>query len=160
VPVAGEVGEPWATAVPDTAYLAVGWQGMLRELVAGARVARRPPAPSALLDRADLVGVSHHDVDPRTSLSVLAGFLKPGADLLVTQGGDGGLLVHVGAAGPDAVLRYLPTATDRETDPTGAGDTFAGGLMGYLAACGDVGEKNLRQAIVHGTVRNSLGGAG
>ena len=36
--------------------------------------------------RADLVGVSHHDVDPATSLADLARWLKPGADLLVTRG--------------------------------------------------------------------------
>jgi 2-dehydro-3-deoxygluconokinase len=146
VPVAGEIGEPWATAVPDTAYLAVGWQGMLRELVAGALVARRPPATSALLRRADLVGVSHHDVDPRTSLSVLAGFLHPGADLLVTQGGDGGLLIHVGAAGVDEVLRYLPTATDRETDPTGAGDTFLAALLASVLRPAIVGRRRSRRS--------------
>jgi sugar/nucleoside kinase (ribokinase family) len=41
-------------------------------------------------------------------------------------------------------------------DPTGAGDTFAGGLMGYLAATGDADEANLRRAIVHGTVLASF----
>jgi sugar/nucleoside kinase (ribokinase family) len=35
-------------------------------------------------------------------------------------------------------------------DPTGAGDTFAGGVVGYLAKCKSVNEPNLRQAIVHG----------
>lgn len=41
-------------------------------------------------------------------------------------------------------------------DPTGAGDTFAGGLMGHLAATGDLSERNLRQAIVYGTVMASF----
>ena len=146
VPVAGEVGETWATAVPDAAYLSVGWQGMLRELVAGALVVRRRPTPSALLRRADLVGVSHHDVDPRTSLSELAGFIHPGADLLVTQGGDGGLLVHVGTGGPDEVLRYLPTATEREIDPTGAGDTFLAALLASVLRPVIVGRSRSRRS--------------
>ena len=32
-------------------------------------------------------------------------------------------------------------------DPTGAGDTFAGGFMGYLANTGDISEAGIRQAI-------------
>ncbi len=37
-------------------------------------------------------------------------------------------------------------------DPTGAGDSFAGAFMGYLARGGDLGEAALRRAIVHGSV--------
>lgn len=41
-------------------------------------------------------------------------------------------------------------------DPTGAGDTFAGGLVGYLARCGEEGEEALRRAIICGTVMASF----
>ena len=41
-------------------------------------------------------------------------------------------------------------------DPTGAGDTFAGGLMGYLAATGDTSSFNLRRAMVYGTCSASF----
>ncbi len=71
VPVAGEVGDDWAAVIPDRAHLAVAWQGFLRDLVAGKRVTRRPPRPSAILRRADLVGVSHHDVAPETPVTAL-----------------------------------------------------------------------------------------
>jgi len=37
-------------------------------------------------------------------------------------------------------------------DPTGAGDTFAGGFLGYLDACGEVTPRTLRQAMVLGSV--------
>jgi len=37
-------------------------------------------------------------------------------------------------------------------DPTGAGDTFAGGLMGHLARTGDLTLGGLRRAVVHGAV--------
>lgn len=37
-------------------------------------------------------------------------------------------------------------------DPTGAGDTFAGGVMGYLASSGSLSERALRKAIVYGGV--------
>jgi len=36
-------------------------------------------------------------------------------------------------------------------DPTGAGDSFAGGMMGYLAKTNDVSEKNIRKAIIYGS---------
>lgn len=36
-------------------------------------------------------------------------------------------------------------------DPTGAGDSFAGGFMGYLARTGDLSEENLRRAMLYGS---------
>jgi sugar/nucleoside kinase (ribokinase family) len=41
-------------------------------------------------------------------------------------------------------------------DPTGAGDSFAGGFMGYLARHGRVDEESLRRAVVHGSVMGSF----
>ena len=41
-------------------------------------------------------------------------------------------------------------------DPTGAGDSFAGGFMGYLAHTGDVGEQSLRRAVIHGSAMGSF----
>jgi sugar/nucleoside kinase (ribokinase family) len=41
-------------------------------------------------------------------------------------------------------------------DPTGAGDSFAGGFMGYLARTGDVSEMNLRRAMVYGSAMGSF----
>ena len=41
-------------------------------------------------------------------------------------------------------------------DPTGAGDSFAGGFMGYLAGCGDKTDAALRRAMVYGSVMGSF----
>ena len=41
-------------------------------------------------------------------------------------------------------------------DPTGAGDSFAGGLMGYLAKTDDISDKNFRRAIIVGSVMASF----
>jgi len=41
-------------------------------------------------------------------------------------------------------------------DPTGAGDTFAGGLMGYLSKVPKVNEKNLRKAVLYATTLASF----
>lgn len=146
VPVAGEVDDRWAAGIPSAAYVAVGWQGLLRDLVPGRRVDRRAPMSSALLRRADLVGVSHHDVPTGTSLAALAGFLHTGADLAVTEGDRGGLLIHVGDDGPHETLRYLPTATDRAADPTGAGDTFLAALLATVLRPAIVGRSRSRRS--------------
>jgi sugar/nucleoside kinase (ribokinase family) len=42
------------------------------------------------------------------------------------------------------------------SDPTGAGDTFAGGFMGYLARAGQLDDGGLRRAIISGTVMASF----
>ena len=41
-------------------------------------------------------------------------------------------------------------------DPTGAGDSFAGGFIGYLARSGDISEANLRRAVVYGSAMGSF----
>jgi sugar/nucleoside kinase (ribokinase family) len=41
-------------------------------------------------------------------------------------------------------------------DPTGAGDSFAGGFMGYLAGCGGKTDAALRRAMVYGSVMGSF----
>jgi len=158
VPVAGEVGDDWAGLIGDDAIVAVAWQGMLRRLVAGARVERIPPTDRAILRRADLVGISHLDVAPETSLGVLSGFLHRGARLLVTQGGHGGLLVTTGDHGPVEVLRYLSTPTEREVDPTGAGDTFLAALLAVLVRPSVAGSpgRSLARALRFAAAAGSL----
>lgn len=42
------------------------------------------------------------------------------------------------------------------TDPTGAGDSFAGGFIGYLAKTGDHNEAHLREAVIYGAVLASF----
>jgi sugar/nucleoside kinase (ribokinase family) len=41
-------------------------------------------------------------------------------------------------------------------DPTGAGDSFAGGFIGYLAKTGDLSEANMRRAVVYGSAMGSF----
>ncbi len=139
-PVANEVGEAWIEPIPGTAFVALGWQGLLRSLATNALVTRRAPVRSGLLDRADLVALSRHDVEPGTSLRALTALLRPGARLLVTEGGDGGLLATapgansacgtLGSVGTS--LRYAAVPPDREADPTGAGDSFLAALLATI----------------------------
>ena len=41
-------------------------------------------------------------------------------------------------------------------DPTGAGDSFAGGFMGWIARTGDLSEANLRRAVIYGSAMGSF----
>ncbi len=46
--------------------------------------------------------------------------------------------------------------SDSVVDPTGAGDSFAGGFMGFLAECDSVSLWNMKRAVAYGTVTASL----
>jgi sugar/nucleoside kinase (ribokinase family) len=41
-------------------------------------------------------------------------------------------------------------------DPTGAGDTFAGGFIGYLAATDDISFDNMKRAVIYGSAMASF----
>lgn len=45
---------------------------------------------------------------------------------------------------------------DNVVDPTGAGDCFAGGFVGYLASCRHFDDANMRQAVIMGSVMASF----
>lgn len=156
-PVAGEVRDAWAAAIPEAAYVGVAWQGFLRHLEAGTHVTRRPPVPSPVLCRANLVGVSHHDVDPATPIEALTPLLCPGALLLVTQGQEGGILVTIGSDGhPSSELRYRATQSDGEIDPTGAGDTFLAALVSTAVRRSLAGRSNRRLDLPFAAAAGSL----
>ncbi len=57
---------------------------------------------------------------------------------------------------PHSVFAVPAFPLEEVFDPTGAGDVFAGGLMGALARSGDTSERGLRQAIVYGSVLGSF----
>ncbi len=52
----------------------------------------------------------------------------------------------------DEIYTLPAFPTEGVVDPTGAGDSFAGGLMGYLASVGDVNETTLKESMVFGTL--------
>ena len=52
---------------------------------------------------------------------------------------------------------YAPALPLEEVfDPTGAGDTFAGGFIGYLAATDDISFDNMKRAVIHGSAMASF----
>lgn len=127
-PVAGELSEEWADALPSEAIIALGWQGLLRDLAAGAPVRQMRPGPSRLLARADIVGLSRDDVDPSIGLDELSRLLRPGATLVLTQGDRGGIVLEAGDRARN-LRRYRAVPSVQPVDPTGAGDAFLAGLL-------------------------------
>ena len=57
--------------------------------------------------------------------------------------------------GEDAHFSLPAYPVTKVVDPTGAGDAFAGGFMGSLAASGKTAAQNLRKAMLYGTVTAS-----
>lgn len=81
-----------------------------------------------------------------------ARLLKLGTKAVIIKKGEHGALlftdgVHFSAPSyPQEMLR----------DPTGAGDSFAGGFIGYLAKSGDLSQENIRRAVIVGSVMASF----
>jgi len=126
-PVAGELDASWATA--SAPVVALGWQGLLRRLVAGADVERLTPTPHPLLAAADLVGVSIDDVGAATPLRNLVDLVRPGATLLVTRGDRGGTALSSRRPARSGFRAYPAIPSNGIVDATGAGDVFLAALL-------------------------------
>ena len=71
--------------------------------------------------------------------------------LVIKRGESGALLVH-----GDSIFAVPAFPLHEVQDPTGAGDSFAGGFMGYLAAVDRIHDAALRRAVVYGSVMGSF----
>lgn len=73
--------------------------------------------------------------------------LDLGPDIVVIKKGEHGAVLMI-----DSVIFSAPAyPIEAIQDPTGAGDTFAGGFAGWIARTGDISEKNLRKAVIYGS---------
>jgi sugar/nucleoside kinase (ribokinase family) len=71
--------------------------------------------------------------------------------LVIKKGEHGALLFY------EDKLFFAPALPLAEVfDPTGAGDTFAGGFMGYLAQSGDISFDNMKRAVIFGSAMASF----
>jgi sugar/nucleoside kinase (ribokinase family) len=128
-PVAAELPPAWAEVPSREAIVAVGWQGLIRELVPGEPVRHVRPTPTDILTRADLVGISRDDVDRAVPLADLYACVRRGATLVLTQGDQGGIVADGVGADGSLHLRHYPAVRSQMTvDPTGAGDVFLAAL--------------------------------
>jgi len=79
--------------------------------------------------------------------------LDTGPSVVIIKKGESGSMM-CNADGERFILPAFPAAEVK--DPTGAGDSFAGGLMGYLAQAGKTDSESLKTAIAYGTVTASF----
>ncbi|MEW5768028.1 MAG: PfkB family carbohydrate kinase [bacterium] len=109
-----------------------------------------------LLKRIDIIILNDAEIRQLTNepnLVKAANILRSfGPRYVIIKKGEHGVLMFTGSSffsAPAYPLEYI-------FDPTGAGDTFAGGFMGYLDTCEGLAEANLRKAIVYGSVLASF----
>jgi len=78
--------------------------------------------------------------------------LAMGPKTLVVKRGEYGVLVFT----EHSIFSAPAYPLEEVFDPTGAGDTFAGGFMGYLAATNNLSDETIRKATVFGSVMASF----
>ncbi len=71
--------------------------------------------------------------------------------LIIKKGEHGALLFH-----EDKVFSAPALPLEDVFDPTGAGDTFAGGFIGYLAKTDDISFENMKRAVICGSAMASF----
>jgi len=106
-----------------------------------------------LLDRIDMLILNDGEAKlltgQRNLVTAAKSILDMGPQVVIIKKGEHGSMMY-NRQGDCFIMPAYPTPV--VIDPTGAGDSFAGGMMGYLAAAGTVDVISLRNAMVYGTV--------
>jgi sugar/nucleoside kinase (ribokinase family) len=114
------------------------------------------PALEAVLPRVNLLVINDEEATMLAGTNNISraarAILEMGATSVLIKRGEYGAILF----SPGSVFAVPAFPLERVFDPTGAGDTFAGGMLGALAANGDRSERGLRRAIVYGTVLASF----
>ncbi len=110
-----------------------------------------------LLDRIDMLVINEGEAklltNQRNLMTAAQNILDMGPRVIIIKKGEYGSMM-CNSDGDTFILPAFPTAV--VIDPTGAGDSFAGALMGYLAKENKVDIISLRNAMVYGTVAASF----
>ena len=78
--------------------------------------------------------------------------MKMGPKILVVKKGEHGALLF----GEDQIFFAPALPLEDVFDPTGAGDTFAGGFIGYLSSTDDITFDNMKRAVIYGSAMASF----
>jgi sugar/nucleoside kinase (ribokinase family) len=109
-----------------------------------------------VLKRVDLLFINDEEAmqlaDVWTVLGAAEAIRRMGPKYVVIKRGEYGSVLF----GPDLTLFVPAVLLTNVVDPTGAGDTFAGGFMGHLSLGGSMTRENLAQALAWGTVMASF----
>jgi sugar/nucleoside kinase (ribokinase family) len=119
-------------------------------------ISSKPEALRRVLQKVDIVVINEGEARQFTGevnlVKAARQIIALGCKRLVVKRGEYGVLMFTAGS----VFAAPAYPLEEVFDPTGAGDTFAGGFMGYLANTGDLSEEGLRQAIVFGSVMASF----
>jgi len=106
----------------------------------------------ALLKNVDLLVINDEEArllsGERNVVRAARTILDMGPKTLLVKRGEYGVL----SFSPHSIFAVPAYPLEEVFDPTGAGDSFAGGFLGYLAQANDLSEASLRKAIVYGSV--------
>ncbi len=107
----------------------------------------------ALLAKVDGLALNYEEAeqltDQRNPVSAARKILDMGPSFVTVKKGEhGAILVHQDGV---AVLPAYPSSLEYVVDPTGAGDSFAGGFMGYLASKGTTDFQSIQPAFAWGS---------
>ena len=118
-------------------------------------ISSKPDALREVMRRVDIVIINEGEARMFTGepnlVKAARRILELGCRRLVVKRGEYGVLMFTA----DAIFAAPAYPLESVFDPTGAGDTFAGGFVGYLANTGNLSEEGIRQAVVMGTVMAS-----
>jgi sugar/nucleoside kinase (ribokinase family) len=113
------------------------------------------PALLDLLPRVNALCVNHEEAQQlagaKNTASAIRGLLDLGTRIVIVKRGEHGSTL----ATRDFQFSIPAYPTEKFVDPTGAGDSFAGGILGYLARSGG-DARALRKALVYGSVMGSF----
>lgn len=119
-------------------------------------IASKRDALERVLREVDLAVINEAEVRQFTGEANLVkgcrAILALGPSTLVVKRGEYGVLMIT----REAIFAAPAYPLENVFDPTGAGDTFAGGFLGYLASRREVHDRELRRAIVFGSVLASF----
>jgi len=119
-------------------------------------ISSKPDALKEVMKRVDIVVINEGEARMLTGEANLVKaarqIISLGCKRLVVKRGEYGVVMFTA----DTVFAAPAWPLENVFDPTGAGDTFAGGFMGYLANTGDLSEDGVRQALVFGSVMASF----
>jgi sugar/nucleoside kinase (ribokinase family) len=119
-------------------------------------ISSKPDSLRRVLEKVDIFLINEGEARQLSGEANLVkaakGILSMGVKTLIIKRGEYGVLMFNGSS----IFAAPAYPLEEVFDPTGAGDTFAGGFMGYLANTGDISEKGIRQAIVFGSVMASF----
>lgn len=119
-------------------------------------IENKPDALKEVLERVDFFFLNDSEATLLTgerNLTVAGEKLREmGPSAVVIKKGEHG--VFMTGTGWHFILPGFPVSLVK--DPTGAGDSFGGGFMGYLANKSDTGYSTLKEALVHGNITASF----